>query len=106
MDTASEMLSRQIETEIQDLAVEEDGDKKRTKIAGLKDLYSMKLDEEETRCMSQTRKVDCVVNAIQGIGGIVLAAGFTIAGFQFEKTGTLLSPTFRNWWSKFPMIRR
>jgi len=104
-DTAKEMLERQIETEIQDLAVAEDGPGKKQKIEGLKDLYEIKIEEEEKKTSSRTKIIDSIVNGVQVVGSLALAAGFTIAGFMFEETGTFTSQSFRNWWQKFPTKR-
>lgn len=103
MDTFTEMLDRQLETEIQSLStMEPESEEKAKTVDNLTKLHKLKMDERRTKAEKYEKAFDVVVK----IGGVVSTVGLAYVGyrfkerwytegFHFEKEGKLLSDTFR-----------
>lgn len=117
-------LERQIDVEIEKLAMMVDGsDEKSETINGIVQLvnanariaevnHAEEMDYQhlaDARIQAEAERNNAlaatILNGIGTIGSLATFVGFTIAGFNYEKTGSLISTTFRNVWSKLPLRR-
>lgn len=104
MDNSTEMLERQIETEIENLSTMEPGsDEKLRTVDNLTKLYKMKMDAIQFELDKKDKQEDRIVQLVK-IGG-TLALSIAAIGFQhfwwcremrFEETGSFLSQTGRD----------
>lgn len=104
MDNSTEMLERQIETEIESLATMDPGsDEKLRTVDGLTKLYKMKMDSVQLELDEKDKQEDRLIQFVK-IGG-TLALSIAAIGFQhfwwcremrFEETGSFLSQTGRD----------
>lgn len=124
MDQTKELLTRQIDTEIQSLATMEAGSEaKASAIEGLNKLYKLKLEEiklENEQKLAEDRLDSEIISATSNLSeqkksnrvhwvldaaGIVLPLAFSCVwmakGFKFETEGTYTSQTFRSLWNRF-----
>lgn len=117
MDQTKELLTRQIDTEIQSLSTMEAGsDEKTATIDGLTKLYKLKIEETKNEKDFQAQeaendilKKDKIVGRVLDGVGIVLPIAFSWVwmkkGFKFETEGTYTSQTFRSLWNRFKLFK-
>lgn len=113
MDQTKELLTRQIDTEIQSLSTMEAGSEEKTAtIDGLTKLYKLKIEETKNEKDLEAQKAErdilkkdkIVGRVLDGLGiglPLVFSAIWMKKGFKFEETGTFTSQTFRSLWGKF-----
>ena len=113
MDQTKELLTRQIDTEIQNLATMEAGSEEKTAtIDGLTKLYKLRIEEtkneKELKAQEAERdilKKDKIVGRVlEGVGiglPLVFSWIWMKKGFKFETEGTYTSQTFRTLWNRF-----
>lgn len=117
MDKSKELLTRQLEVEIEKLATMEDGSEEKQKtIDGISQMYRLKLEEDkrelelaskdvEFEIQEKHKLIDTVLDgvkvAVSVVGGVVVPIIFMRKGFKFEETGTYTSQTFKNLFGKF-----
>lgn len=104
MDNSTEMLERQIETEIENLSILEPGSEEKTRaVDNLTKLYRMKMDSAQLELDAKNKREDRFVQFVK-VGG-TLALSVAAMGFQhmwwkremrFEETGSFLSQTGRD----------
>lgn len=97
MDKTKEMLTRQIETEIEKLSTMEDGSQEKAEtIEGINKLYKLKLEDKPW-----FDKVKLGLEAASIVLPLMFYAVWMGRGFEFEKEGTYTSQTFRGMWNRF-----
>lgn len=113
MDQTKELLTRQIDTEIQSLSTMEAGsEEKSATIDGLTKLYKLKIEETKNEKDLEAQKAErdilkkdkIVGRVLDGLSiglPLVFSAIWMKKGFKFEETGTFTSQTFRSLWGKF-----
>lgn len=103
MDNSTEMLERQIETEIQGLAIMEPGSEEKTKaIDDLTKLHKLKIDEAKVELERKAKKDEkqhwyIKLGVDAGLVGVGMAFNhyWRKKGFKFEEVGTFTSHTLR-----------
>lgn len=117
MDQTKELLTRQIDTEIQSLATMEAGSAEKTAaIDGLTKLYKLKIEETKNEKELQAQeaernilKKDKIISRVLDGVGIALPMAFSwiwmTRGFKFETEGTYTSQTFRSLWNRFKLFK-
>lgn len=112
MDQTRELLTRQIDTDIQSLASMEAGSEEKTAtIDGLTKLYRLKIEETQNERELEAKKAERDILKRDKIIGraldaasiglpLIFSAIWMRKGFRFEETGAYTSQTFRNFWSK------
>ena len=103
MDNSTEMLERQIETEIQGLAtMDPDSDEKAKAVENLTKLHKLKIDEAKVELERQTKddeKKHRFIKLGVDVGlvgvGLVFNHYWRKKGFKFEEEGTFTSNTLR-----------
>lgn len=118
MDETKDSLIREIETEIENLSLLEDGSEEKARaIDGLTKLYKLKIEEAKNDIDSEARKEDEIVqtkdryirygiSAAEIILPIMFYSTWMKRGFKFEETGTFTSSTFRGLTKFFKPTRR
>ena len=99
----SDLLEKEIKTEIQNLSILETGSKeKSTAIDDLTKLYKLRIEEESRK----DRFLRVGVEAAGIILPLIFYGIWLRRGFKFEETGTFTSTTFRNLFNRFrPTIK-
>lgn len=112
MDETKDMLTRQIEAEIEKLSTMEDGSEEKTAtVNGINQLYRLKLEETRMEIefdnQQRTQKINYILEGakvVTGIAsGIIIPVVFLRKGFKFEETGTYTSKTFQTLFNKFKL---
>lgn len=105
--TTEEMLERQIQTEISNLAIMEDGTEEKSRaIEGLNKLYRLKMEQEKnesdveieeikTNTQTWTDRIKLVLDGAAIVVPIVFYGVWMKRGFEFEKEGYYTSKTFQ-----------
>lgn len=129
MDEAKELLNKEIETEIRNLSVLEDGSEEKTRaVDQLNKLYRLRIDESKVETEYEMGKkklasdeyvaleekmsrrwTDWVRLGIEGLSVVVPVVFYGIwmrRGFEFEREGTYTSKTFQGLTKFFKPTRR
>lgn len=117
MDQINELLTRQLDSEIQKLSTMEDGSEEKTAtVNGINQMYRLKLEEarmneelnlqkDEAQRQEKFQVIDRVIEGVKTVGaivgGVVIPVIFMNRGFKFEETGVYKSQTFKNLFGKF-----
>ena len=104
MDKTNELLTRQLDEEIQKLSTMEDGSEEKTAtINGINQMYRLKIEEIRMNEEIKAQKAEAHRQEKFKIIDTVLdgAAIFMVKGFKFESEGTYTSQTFKNLFGKF-----
>ena len=107
MDETKDSLMREIETEIENLSLLENGSEEKARaIDGVTKLYRLKIDEAKNDIDSESKKEEEMVQAKDRYARYCLSAAEIVLpimfysvwmrrGFKFEETGTITSSTFK-----------
>ena len=118
MDNTKDMLTNQIDTEIQNLATMESGSEEKSKaVEDLAKLYRLKIEETkvEKECLinkdgcENQKLVDRARLGLEAAGIIIPMIFYSVwmkKGFKFEETGTFTSSTFKGLTKFFKPFKR